>query len=97
MTGRAPKVEVKFFGTLQTIFQDKERRLELSKAANVHGLLDDLCNAPEHRRELFNAQGQLQADLTILKNGRNIAFLNGLDTELGDGDTVAIFFPVRGG
>lgn len=97
MPGRAPKVDVKFFGTLQTIFQDKERRIELSKAANIHGLLDDLCNSSECRRHLFDAQGQLQADLTILKNGRNIAFLNGLDTELEDGDAVAVFFPVRGG
>ena len=97
MTGRAPKVEVKFFGTLQTLFQDKERRIELGEAPNIHGLLDELCNSSESRRHLFNAQGQLQADLTIMKNGRNIAFLNGLDTELGDGDTVAIFFPVRGG
>jgi molybdopterin synthase sulfur carrier subunit len=97
MPGRAPKVEVKFYGTLQTIFQDKERRIELGKAANIHGLLDELCNSSEPRRHLFDAQGQLQADLTILRNGRNIAFLNGLDTELGDGDTVAIFFPVRGG
>jgi molybdopterin synthase sulfur carrier subunit len=33
----------------------------------------------------------------ILKNGRNIHFLSGLDTQLDDGNLIALFPPVAGG
>ncbi|HID27596.1 MAG TPA: molybdopterin synthase sulfur carrier subunit, partial [Methanosarcinales archaeon] len=33
----------------------------------------------------------------IMVNGRSIAFLNGINTLLQDGDVVAIFPPVAGG
>ncbi len=97
MMEKAPKVEVQFFGNLQRVFQEKEKKVELSKAPDVRGLLAILCSSQEFRRELFTDNGDVRPDLTILRNGRNIVFLDGLDTELNDGDTVAIFHPIRGG
>jgi len=35
--------------------------------------------------------------VSILQNGRNIQFVDGLESELADGDVVAIFPPVAGG
>jgi molybdopterin converting factor small subunit len=46
---------------------------------------------------LFSAPDSLRDLVNILKNGRNIQFLSGLDTPLDDGDTIALFPPVAGG
>lgn len=47
--------------------------------------------------ELFEDDGTLQEFITVLKNGREITYIDGLDTELEDGDTLSIFPPVAGG
>jgi molybdopterin converting factor small subunit len=97
MMEKTPKVEARFHGGLQRVFQEKVRQVDLSKAPNVRGLFEALCSSPAHRRELFDDDGHIRSNLLILKNGRNIALLSGLDTELNDGDTVAILLPVYGG
>ena len=97
MMETSPKVEARFYGSLQKVFQGKVRQVDLGKAPNVRGLFEVLCSSPERRQELFDGQGHIRSNLTILRNGRNIEFLSGLDTKLNDGDTVAIFLPVYGG
>jgi molybdopterin converting factor small subunit len=97
MMGKTSKVEARFHGSLQKVFQGSVRQVDLSKAPNVSSLFEVLCGSPEHRRELFDDHGHIRSNLTILKNGRNIQLLSSLDTELNDGDTVAIFRPVYGG
>jgi molybdopterin synthase sulfur carrier subunit len=97
MMEKTPKVEARFHGGLQKVFQDKTKQVELSGARSIRGFFDVLCNSPERRRQIFDDQGQIRSDLTILRNGRNIEFLSSLDTELNDGDTVTIFLPVFGG
>jgi molybdopterin synthase sulfur carrier subunit len=94
---KTPKVEARFHGGLQKVFQEKVKQVELSEARNIRGLFDVLCSSPERRRQLFDDHGHIRPDLTILRNGRNIELLSSLDTELSDGDTVAIFLPVYGG
>lgn len=47
--------------------------------------------------DFFNDDGSLQEFITILKNGREITYIDGLDTELEDGDTLSVFPPVAGG
>lgn len=95
--GKTPKVEARFHGSLQKVFQQKAREVELSKAPNVRGLIEVLCSSPEPRREFFDDHGHIRSNLVILRNGRNIGLLNGVDTELNDGDSVAIFLPTYGG
>ncbi len=43
------------------------------------------------------ASGPLTARLQVLVNGRNIVFLEGLDTRLSDGDDVFFLPPAMGG
>jgi molybdopterin converting factor small subunit len=40
---------------------------------------------------------QLGGWVVILINGRNMAIFDGIDTQLNEGDVIAIFPPVAGG
>ena len=92
-----PKVKVKLFASIREVFQEKEREFELERVSNIRELLDLLCNTYERRHRIFDQAGEIRADVTILKNGRHIYFLDGIQTELKEGDTIAIFPPVYGG
>ena len=46
--------------------------------------------------DLFE-DGELREYLTILRNGTDIAHLEGLETALEDGDELSVFPPVAGG
>jgi molybdopterin synthase sulfur carrier subunit len=52
---------------------------------------------PGLRPEMVDEQGNLLQRIQIMVNGRNIRYLNGLDTVLADTSSVAIFPPVGGG
>jgi molybdopterin converting factor small subunit len=46
---------------------------------------------------VFAAPGVPRREIAVLVNGRNIRFLDRLETKLCEGDEVAIFPPVYGG
>jgi molybdopterin synthase sulfur carrier subunit len=90
-------VQADFHAIIQQIFGEKSARVALSSPLTVRNLLKVLCTSPERHHAIFSDGGNLRSDVKILRNGRNIVFLNGLDTELNNGDTIAIFPPVVGG
>ena len=69
-------------------FEGETIRSLLTMLTGRYGGLSDL---------LFIAPDILRDFVNILKNGRNIHFLAGLDTPLEDGDTIALFPPAAGG
>jgi molybdopterin synthase sulfur carrier subunit len=97
MVDRAARVTTTFHGLLAGIFQTDKEEVDLAQASNVRALLKTLCRSQERRQRIFDEQGNVRPEITILKNGRNILFLNGLDTELSAGDLVAVFPPTYGG
>jgi molybdopterin synthase sulfur carrier subunit len=97
MVDEAAEVEATFYGPLTKIFQEGTKQFTLSEAPNIRALLEVLCRSRAGRERIFVEDGNVRKDITILRNGRNIVFLNGLDTELNAGDSVAIFPPTHGG
>jgi molybdopterin synthase sulfur carrier subunit len=91
------KVKVRFFGDLAEVFQARETETELESESTIKGLLRLLCISYERRTKIFDKSGEVRADINILRNGRNIAFLNGVETELHDGDVVSVFPRMFGG
>ena len=90
-------VQVDFHATIKKVFGKKSIQIALSSPSSVRYLLKQVCTSQERHENIFDDSNRLRSDVTILKNGRNIVFLDGLDTELTTGDKIAIFPPVVGG
>jgi molybdopterin synthase sulfur carrier subunit len=89
-------VTVRGYADLRQTIGDSE--VVLPEQATVQHLLDLLItDHPEVGTALFDQAGALLPAVNILKNGRNIFFLNGLSTLLEEGDLIAVFPPVAGG
>lgn len=90
-------ITVKSFATLREIM-DAQIQVDLPRGATVHLLLAELTTRYSGLDAMiFTSPGTLRNLVNILKNGRNIHFLDGLDTLLADGDLIALFPPVAGG
>lgn len=93
------KVEVRFFTSLREITGKKIEEVQLHGIITVEELLTQLSAkySKEFRKYLYNEKGKVYSHLSILVNGRSTNVLQGLDTELKNGDIIAILPPVGGG
>ncbi len=90
------QITIKVFGGLRESFQGGMQTYGLSSQATLGSLLQGLeADFPELSKKLI--AGIDAGYLNILINGRNVRFLQGQDTELQAGDTVAFLPPVGGG
>lgn len=87
---------LRFYATFREAVGQKEIQRSFAPGMTVGDVLETLSeDHPE--LEFFEETGELRSYLSILKNGRDITFLDGPDTDLDDGDTLSIFPPVAGG
>ena len=90
-------VTIKAFAMFREVM-DMQIELEFPVGSTVRTLLAELIGRYEGLGELmFAAPGTLRDFVNILKNGRNIHFMAGLDTPLDEGDLIALFPPAAGG
>lgn len=93
------ELEMRFFATFREAVGEKERTETVADDASVGDVLADLED------EYAALEGQLLADdgtaiapqLSVLKNGRDVTHMAGVDTALEDGDRLSVFPPVAGG
>ena len=91
------KVLVKAFATFREVM-DSQIDMDLPEGATIRTLLDELTGRHRGLGEMmFDTNGTIRNFINILKNGRNVHFLAGLDTPLHDGDVIALFPPLAGG
>lgn len=91
-------MKVKVYATLRPIIGGADVPTAIQPGRPVRDLVDEMvARWPDLRAELLDGDGNLQRRIQIMVNGRNIKFLDGLDTALSAGDSVAIFPPVGGG
>ncbi len=90
------RVTLKVFGGLRRLRESQVEEHSVPAGSSIESLWTGLAReAPEFVGKLRDgvAKGYLQ----VLLNGRNIVFLDGPETRLSDGDTVAILPPIGGG
>jgi MoaD family protein len=90
-------VAVKLFGSIKDVFREKDIKVPAAAAPDIQRLLDLICTSSERKRAIFQDAFVLREDVVVLLNGRNIAFLDRLQTGLREGDEVRIFPPTYGG
>lgn len=96
------RVSVRFFTTLREITGKREETLEFPDREHV-----TLASVLERLAERYgkgfmeyvydSKTGDVKGFLQFLINGRSASTLKGLETELADGDILAIIPPVGGG
>jgi len=88
---------VSYFATIRTYTGETARRLD-SAPPTLRLLLLQLAEryGTSFRRAVF-AGAELSAQIIILVNGRNVLYLQGLETQLKASDEVSIFPMVAGG
>ena len=93
------KIKVKFFTSLREITGKKVDQVQLQSTTTVGKLLEGLSDkyGKEFKEYLYNKKGKVRPYLMILVNGKGINVLQGPETKLKEGDTIAILPPVGGG
>jgi len=89
-------MKVLFFAYIRNYTKTKE--VAISGCDNLRDLLHKLCDiyGKEFEKKVFNGE-DLSEEIIVLVNGRNIHFLQGLDTPLKEEDEISIFPVVAGG
>jgi molybdopterin synthase sulfur carrier subunit len=96
------QVSVRFFTSLREIVDKKEENLEFSEGekVTVDMVLKTLVQRYGERFVEYvydRKTGEVRGFLQFLVNGKSATTLDGLETELEDGDVLAILPPVGGG
>lgn len=91
-------MEVKVYATLRPIIGGANVKFEGVSEMTVGAMLEELYRRyPSTREELYKGQTELHPAIHILVNGRDMRYLNGLETVLTAKDEIRIFPPVGGG
>jgi molybdopterin synthase sulfur carrier subunit len=96
------QVSVRFFTSLREIVDKKEEILKFPEGAKVtvDTVLKTLMQRYGKRfvEYVCNSKtGEPRGSLQFLVNGKSASTMNGMETELEDGDVLAILPPVGGG
>ncbi len=91
-------MQVRLFATLRQTAGKAEIEVPEAEGNTVRTVLARLVDThPDLKAEVFDSDGQLQSHIHIMVNGRDIRFLDGLDTPIQASDQMWIFPPVGGG
>ncbi|MDB2226136.1 MoaD/ThiS family protein [Halorubrum ezzemoulense] len=91
------ELELRFFATFREAAGGKTVNAEFADAATVGDVLRELESEYEGMEGRLIADGDLAPQINVLKNGREVLHLDGLDTPMADGDRLSVFPPVAGG
>jgi len=88
------KIKILFFAQLRDLAGVRDREAEIADGSTLQDLVAQFCReyGADFQHQIETSQG-----LRIMVNGRENEVLDGMQTELKDGDTVTFFPLVFGG
>ena len=90
-------IRVKFFGDMKNYLNKRWLTIEIPTGSTIREFIFELTETLDvNLIEKFMDKRELRSGIKILVNGRNISFLQGLDTALEDRDVISIL-PIAGG
>jgi molybdopterin converting factor small subunit len=93
-------IRVKFYGRFNAMMGRRWVVTKVPFDVSVRMLIQILSNQQSHSRfaeAILTPTGQRRTGVSILLNGRNITYLNGLDTPLKQRDVVTFLATAGGG
>lgn len=92
-------MEWKLFADLAELAGEKRIAVDAGPGDTVETALDSLLvSHPALAERVLDEDGELEEHINLLRNGSNVFIQeSGLETELEDGDELALFPPVSGG
>ena len=91
------ELELRFFATFREAVGRKTVVREFEDGSDVGEVLSVLETEYEEMDRRLIVDGDLAPQINVLKNGREVLHLQGLETALADGDRLSVFPPVAGG
>ena len=91
------ELELRFFATFREAAGGKTVTAEFADGSTVGAVLRELESTYDEMRGRLIVDGDLAPQINVLKNGREVLHLDGLDTPIEDGDRLSVFPPVAGG
>ncbi len=88
---------LKFFATFREAVGSKIVEQSFPDATTVGDVLVALESEYEGLAGNLLVDGDLKPQINVLLNGREVLHMNGVETTIDDGDTLAVFPPVAGG
>ncbi len=89
---------LRLFATLRDVAHAKEITVPFEGGQTVRDLIAAINSAhPVLGSKILDGSGTLTGAVRILVDGRNIDWLNGLDTVIGEQDEVVLMPPSAGG
>ena len=91
------ELELRFFATFREAAGGKTVIATYADGSTVGDVLRELEAEYDGMAGRLIVDGGLAPQINVLKNGREVLHLDGLDTALDDGDRLSVFPPVAGG
>lgn len=91
------EITLRFFATFREAVGQKTIERTHDDGTTVGTVLSELESEYEDLDGRLLEDGEIRAQLSVLRNGRDVAHAEGPETRLEDGDTLSVFPPVAGG
>ena len=91
-------MQIQVYATLRPIVGGSAVMLDAGPGDTFRAMLDELTNRwPSMKAELFDQDGELNTNIHVFVDGRDIRYLGGLDKTIPEDGDIRIFPPVGGG